>query len=620
MSDSYPPSDATGICALTVIACSPFFDGNLVYYTTIPRIARRLARVCAGHHRRDNPTVKRTMAGVVATTLAVGGMLVATAAPASAHTRDVNATCDTLSVSLKAYQQATVTVVIDDERVVDNEYFEHDYPATNGAKTFPLEGAMEWSVTVDAHDDDQWDKTWEGSVEPCEGTPEQPEQPGGSDKVQVGIYLYEKLDAIPEDEWRSDADQWRGKDKPARWENSGEQQLLATKTLDRDEVEVGNGDYWYTELPETDLLENVDLCTDWGIQQDLVPGDYTIPQNITYPDDDSGMSDVLLDNVHQELEDLGVVLPGGESCGPEQPPVEVEPTVVVPMAPTGLEVCGSDASDVILPANSAEVTYTRTDDGVLATPTTDHVFGEDLGGYTLTMSDSVLFPIADLVPAAEDCALIPGDIAAVCQGETPYLDYGVSLPEGIEVDDDTPLTITFINPDGGEDFVAEDQPLEGSLLWPGASDTAPKQWPGWEQQDDGSYVETDGNYAWTRDDVQVRFEVNPEYSQIVSYPEATTQCANPIGVGGPGEDVTDVVADADVPAADAAQADELPQTGATVGLFAGLAALLVAGGGVLFWLRRRLTTSRVSRRCPAAPGRAPSAGHGGSRGRQGPAP
>jgi len=510
------------------------------------------------------------MAGVVATTLAVGGMLVATAAPASAHTPRVKDTCSSLEVNLTQYNGADVTVTIDEQSVAA-ESFDRSWQ-----RTFELDGTSShtWAVQVDARDGNQYDWSDTGRTESCTPTtPEEPEQPEGTE-VQVGIYLYPKLDAT----------------KDAAWENSGEQQLLGTTTLTLPEEELTNDQHWYTELPETDALDDIDLCTGWGIQQDLVrggPDDYTMPENITYPDG-SSMDGHLVDWTHQELSDLGIELPSAEDCATPEVPEAPEPQVVVPVAPAAVEVCGADASDVILPADSAEVTYISTEQGVLAAPTADHVFGEDLGGYTRTETGDVLFPIADLVPAAEDCALIPGDIAAVCQGDTPYLDYGVSLPEGIEVDDDAPLTITFINPDGGEDFVAEDQPLEGSLLWPGASDTEPKQWPGWEQQDDGSYVETDGNYAWTRDDVQVRFEVNPEYSQIVSYPEATTQCANPIGVGGPGEDVTNVADDADVPPADAAQADELPQTGATVGLFAGLAALLVAGGGVLFWLRRRM--------------------------------
>ncbi|MFE5342900.1 LPXTG cell wall anchor domain-containing protein [Isoptericola sp. NPDC056578] len=517
--------------------------------------------------------MKRTLAGVAATTLAVGGMLVATAAPASAHTPRVSDSCTSLEVKLTQYQGADVVVTIDGAIAADESF------GDSWRRTFELDGskAHEWSVQVDAHDGDRYDwprtpeeeKDAKGTTTPC--VPTTPEQPEGTD-VQVGIYLYPKLD----------------KDKPAAWENSGKQQLLGTTPLTVPEDELTNDQHWYTELPETDALDDIDLCTGWGIQQDLVRGgvdDYTMPETITYPDG-SSMDGHLVDWQHQELSDFGIELPSTEDCATPTVPEVPEPQVVVPQAPAALEICGADASDVILPADTGDVTYLTTEQGVLAVPTEGRTFGDDLAGYTRTEGGDVIFPIEQLVPSEEDCALVPGDIGAVCVGDTPYLDYGVSLPEGVEVDNDTPLTITFLHPEGGENYVAADQPLEGELLWPGASDTAPKQWPGWEQQDDGSYVETDGNYAWTRDDVEVLFEVNPEYSQIVSYPEANTECANPIGAGG--ADVEVVADDTDVPPAEAEGADELPQTGATVGVFAGIAALLIVGGGVLFWLRRRI--------------------------------
>ena len=133
-----------------------------------------------------------------------------------------------------------------------------------------------------------------------------------------------------------------------------------------------------------------------------------------------------------------------------------------------------------------------------------------------------------------DCPLVPGEIQSVCVGDVPYLGYQVTLPEGFVADSANPVTITFVNPDG-EDYVVEDQPLSGALLWPGASDGDPKMWPGWDLVD-GEYVETDGNFAWTRAGVTVEFEVNPTYTTEVEYPQATALCANP-PVGG-GDDPT----------------------------------------------------------------------------------
>ncbi|GAA5093458.1 hypothetical protein GCM10025760_23620 [Microbacterium yannicii] len=128
------------------------------------------------------------------------------------------------------------------------------------------------------------------------------------------------------------------------------------------------------------------------------------------------------------------------------------------------------------------------------------------------------------------CPLVPGEIQSVCVGDVPYLGYAVSLPEGLVVDSSTPVTITFVNPDG-EDYVVANQPLSGKLLWPGASDGNPKMWPGWDLVD-GEYVQTDGNFAWTRAGVTVEFEVNPTYATEVEYPQATVLCANPpVGSG-----------------------------------------------------------------------------------------
>jgi hypothetical protein len=123
-----------------------------------------------------------------------------------------------------------------------------------------------------------------------------------------------------------------------------------------------------------------------------------------------------------------------------------------------------------------------------------------------------------------ECPLVPGDIAATCQGDVPYLGYSLTLPEGF-VTGENPVTVTFLNPDG-EDVVIEDQPLSGAVPWPGAKATEPKMWPGWDLVD-GTYVPTEGNYAWTRDGVSVRFDVNPTYSTVVEYPAADALCANP---------------------------------------------------------------------------------------------
>jgi hypothetical protein len=246
-------------------------------------------------------------------------------------------------------------------------------------------------------------------------------------------------------------------------------------------------------------------------------------------------------------------------------------------------VCGTELTEENVPAESEEFRYTVTAEGVVAEPkgATVEFSAEtaELGYVVAEDGRSALFPIADLLPSEEACALVPGAIEAVCEGDVPYLGYEVALPEGITVDDENPLTITFLHPNGGENYVVEGQPLNGTILWPGASAEEPKQWPGFVRNEDGSYTETEGNYAWTRDGVEVLFEVNPAYSTVVSYPPATSACANP--------PVAPVAAE-DVPAPVGASGPELATTGATVAGAAAFAALLVGGGALVFWLRRRV--------------------------------
>jgi len=514
--------------------------------------------VRAASLRRDPHLVKRLLASAAATALALGGLLVATAAPASAHTPDVSATCTELSVNLSQYsargtKDNTVTVTVDGQQV-DRQTFPGSFTGT-----YPVPDptrATSWEVSIEAWDDPHgrngWTKVLTGRTIAC---------PGQGQEVQVGIYLYPKLDAS----------------RDAAWENSGPQDLLTTKTLTLSLEEQKSGEHWFTELPEG-TLEGVDLCEGWGIQQDLVrggPDEYTMPEAITYPDG-SSMDGHLVDWTHQELDEFGVTLPSAADCDIAPVDDEVEPTAVAPVPPATIESCEADAVPV-KPTDSPEVTYLVRTDGVLATPATGFVFGADLAGYQLLDDGSALFPIADLQPAAEDCALVAGEITAVCEGDVPYLGYAVSLPAGIEVDDETPLSITFLNPGDGENWTVTDQPLSGRVLWPGASAEEPRQWPGWLLTEDGSYVETEGNYAWTRDGVEVLFEVNPSYSTVVSYPPATSECANPpAGTVG--------VVDAAAPPAGPA----LATTGATVAGAAAFAALLVGGGALVFWLRRRV--------------------------------
>jgi hypothetical protein len=135
-------------------------------------------------------------------------------------------------------------------------------------------------------------------------------------------------------------------------------------------------------------------------------------------------------------------------------------------------------------------------------------------------------------------------------------------------------------PSATKDFLT----LTGKTLWPGASvgpdGVTPTGWPGWTQNSAGEWVETSGNYAWTRTVHHATIAVNPEMSVAVSYPPATPSCN-----AGPPTGVHPAV-DGNPTGASGWLAD----TGSnlTVGLWAG-SGIIVLGGLVftIALLRRR---------------------------------
>lgn len=514
--------------------------------------------------------MKRLLASAATTALALGAALVATATPAAAHTPDVDADCSSIEVRLWAYakQGNEVTVTVDGE-VVEQESFGSHFETS--VDLDPTTG-HEWKVEVDAADHSRFDWSDEGTTTAC---------PTDEDLGQVGVYVYPKRDA----------------DKPAAWENSGPQHLVhGTETeipadpsakewlvapLDVDAVLEAAEKISGAEVPLPEL------CTAWGVQQDLVdlPGGLDdLPTEVEYSPDGDHKNPfppgTLVDWHHGELaENLpdGTCEPGRPGAAPPAPPQDV---VVTPVAPARAEVCGATIQDIALPADTESLRYTPTANGVVAEAAADATIVGAPAGYVVSEDGrTALFPVEQLLPAAEDCALVPGAIEAVCEADVPYLGYEVALPEGVEAEGENPLTITFLHPRGGENYVVGEQPLSGRVLWPGASATEPKQWPGYVRNEDGSYTQTEGNYAWTREGVQVLFEVNPSYSTVVDYPPASSECANPPVAPIAAEDVTLVSDD---------EGSQLASTGATVAGAAAFAVLLVGGGVLVFWLRRRV--------------------------------
>ncbi|MFC8190325.1 LPXTG cell wall anchor domain-containing protein [Cellulomonas sp. NPDC057328] len=172
------------------------------------------------------------------------------------------------------------------------------------------------------------------------------------------------------------------------------------------------------------------------------------------------------------------------------------------------------------------------------------------------------------------CEVVVTTLSPVCDNDVPRLRYVLTALGSSS----STVDVTWVNP-GGDDVVYEDQPLDGSVLWPGAvvgTDGTGADWPGWRLEG-GTWVQGD-EYDWVRPDVTVRFDVNPSTTVTVAYPPSSPQCLT----APPRSDVLSAV-----DAAPAERSEVLAATGAQVGLLAAAAAALVGLGAGAVAVRRR---------------------------------
>ena len=257
------------------------------------------------------------------------------------------------------------------------------------------------------------------------------------------------------------------------------------------------------------------------------PGYFFNPENVDPPwtlnPDGSASRDIVVEAAI-----------GFQNEDPEAPCFFEVPVVVTLAPPTIVDECGVANDAVILPEDTEGVTYFFADE---ADPTNFDIRAEVAAGFVVEVvpdgwvdSGEGFFDYAVTDPFTDiDCELIPGAIQSQCVGSVPYLAYAVTLPEGEPDPGPNPLTITFVHPtDPSQDYTVGGLPLSGTALWPGAS-VSPQNWPGWVLNPDGTYSETTGNFAWTRDPagVTVLFEVNPTFETTVTYPPESAVCANP---------------------------------------------------------------------------------------------
>jgi hypothetical protein len=143
-------------------------------------------------------------------------------------------------------------------------------------------------------------------------------------------------------------------------------------------------------------------------------------------------------------------------------------------------------------------------------------------------------PIDDCYPVPEEGCPLGDELEArvlgpYCEQDVPHLRW-----ELLFADADAEVTVTFVNPDG-DDLVYPGRALSGTLRWPGADADAGgsgTNWPGWVFRD-GQWVEEDDGFAFTRDDVLIRFAAGEvTYEARVPYPPPTAACADPTPVRG----------------------------------------------------------------------------------------
>ena len=172
-------------------------------------------------------------------------------------------------------------------------------------------------------------------------------------------------------------------------------------------------------------------------------------------------------------------------------------------------------------------------------------------------------------------------VAPSCESDVPWINYSIVMndPGGLV----TSHTALIVLSDGNQSTTIPlgelvNGRLSGRVLWPGASVDANgvgNGWPGWAFEN-GQWVASSGNFAWTRGDISAVVEVNPSLRVALSYPPSTSAClTDPAGVGTSG--------------AVAAAGMSLPATGGNIAAvlpLLGGAVVLVVGGGVLLYVRR----------------------------------
>jgi hypothetical protein len=145
---------------------------------------------------------------------------------------------------------------------------------------------------------------------------------------------------------------------------------------------------------------------------------------------------------------------------------------------------------------------------------------------------TLIYGTNDITLVSEDCGDIAASIRlfadALCIDDAPYLAYTI-LPIGFSP---TNATLEWITTNGVVVQVVSNQPLTGTLLWPGTvidTNGVVIDWPGWAFTN-GVWVEEDDGL---RPFMLLNAIINPTNTVIEVYPPATPECSPnpPITIG-----------------------------------------------------------------------------------------
>ncbi|MGO1202450.1 hypothetical protein [Cellulosimicrobium funkei] len=451
--------------------------------------------------------MKKLLAGTVGTVLALGGLGVATATPAAAATPSVQPSCNSLYVSLDDYPQGTSVVVTLDGETVESTTFDTSYSFW---RDLDFSVPHDWSVVVDAPDGADGDFSDSGSTVPCDTDPNvwaDAWASCGELSTNVGGYpegsrVVVSVDGAVVGDETFTGSFWTG--WPLDWQTTHDWSV----TLDAPEDALDRSWSGTTEPCRFDPSLRVDVSAYCEVLWVDVAG-YPAGTAVAVRLDGEVLGDGVVDESGffsgewtidgsrtQEwevaLDAADDALDRTESGSTE--PCWVEPTVVEPVMPVVPTDCDATPDDVVLPDDTAEITYERTAEGIVATAAPGYRFDSLASDQWSFYGESqVILHWGSAVRPR--CELEVLSVVPTCDAGVPLVDISVTPPHGA-TDDNSTFFIEWEGPGGPNEVVYGDAGF-------GHPWTTRQPWPGFVTHDDGTVSPT-YDPTWRLDDVDLR--------------------------------------------------------------------------------------------------------------------